>query len=66
MTIKHKNVKTDNSKTLPPASWVGGGGGKHILKFLLSFIIYWDFPGGSDGKESACRVGDMSLIPGSG
>ena len=25
-----------------------------------------DFPGGSDGKESACNVGDMGLIPGSG
>ena len=29
--------------------------------------IYWKhlgFPGGSDGKESACNVGDWSLIPG--
>ena len=24
------------------------------------------FPGGSDGKESACSVGDLGLIPGSG
>ena len=24
------------------------------------------FPGSSDGKESACNVGDLSLIPGSG
>ena len=24
------------------------------------------FPGGSDGKESACKVGDPGLIPGSG
>ena len=24
------------------------------------------FPGGSDGKESACNVGDWGLIPGSG
>ena len=22
-----------------------------------------DFPGGSDGKESACNVGDRGLIP---
>ena len=22
------------------------------------------FPGGSDGKESICNVGDLSLIPG--
>ena len=25
-----------------------------------------DFPGGSDGKESACNAGDQGLIPGSG
>ena len=24
------------------------------------------FPGGSDGKESTCSVGDLGLIPGSG
>ena len=24
------------------------------------------FPGGSDGKESACNSGDLALIPGSG
>ena len=24
------------------------------------------FPGGSDGKESACSEGDLGLIPGSG
>ena len=27
---------------------------------------YMGFPDGSDGEESACNVGDMSLIPGSG
>ena len=26
----------------------------------------WGFSGGSDGKESACNVGDPGLIPGSG
>ena len=25
-----------------------------------------DFPGGSDGKESACNVGNPGSIPGSG
>ena len=24
------------------------------------------FPGGSDGKESACNAGDTGLVPGSG
>ena len=32
--------------------------------FLLLRPI--SFPGGSDGKESACNAGDMGLIPGSG
>ena len=27
---------------------------------------YLGFPGGSDGKESACNVGDPASIPGSG
>ena len=26
----------------------------------------WGFPGGSDGEESACKVGDLGSIPGSG
>ena len=25
-----------------------------------------EFPGGSDGKESACKAGDLDSIPGSG
>ena len=36
---------------------------------VLMFIWYppaEDFLGGSDGKESACNVGDLGLIPGSG
>ena len=28
--------------------------------------MHIDFPGGSDGKESACSVGDLGLIPGLG
>ena len=31
---------------------------------LSSF--HFEFPGGSDGKESACNAGDLGLIPGSG
>ena len=26
----------------------------------------WAFPGGSAGKESACNVGDLGMIPGLG
>ena len=30
-------------------------------------IVYiWGFPGGSDGKESSCNVGDPGSISGSG
>ena len=28
--------------------------------------VFIGFPGGSDGKESACNVGDLGSIPGSG
>ena len=28
--------------------------------------VIMDFPGGSEGKESACNVGDPGLIPGLG
>ena len=30
------------------------------------YMGLWGFPGGSDGKESACNAGDLGLIPGSG
>ena len=40
---------------------IRGSGGKCVsLSFPRSF------PGGSDGKESACNVGDLGLIPGLG
>ena len=29
-------------------------------------MVLGGFPGGSDGKESACNAGDPSLVPGSG
>ena len=43
--------------------WVG--------KFLwrsdrLSTPVFLGFPGGSDGKESACNAGDLDSIPGLG
>jgi len=30
------------------------------------FLIVYGFPGGSDGKESACDAGDPCSIPGPG
>ena len=32
----------------------------------MSFGIFPGLPGGSDGKASACNVGDLGLIPGLG
>ena len=29
-------------------------------------VVFWDFSGGSDGKESACNAGDPGSIPGWG
>ena len=31
-----------------------------------SAFVLWGFPGGSDGKGSACSAGDPGLIPGQG
>ena len=38
----------------------------HIHEFFRIYLQTWGFPGGSDGKESACNAGDEGLIPGSG
>ena len=32
-----------------------------MLIYIYTYI--WGFPGCSDGKESACHVGDLGLIP---
>ena len=32
----------------------------------MTHILIHGFPGGSDGKESACNAGDPGLLPGSG
>ena len=43
-----------------------------LLKMTLFHFILWlskprqSFPGGSDGKESACNAGDPGSIPGLG
>ena len=34
--------------------------------FLKSPFGILDFPGGSDGEESACSAGELALIPGLG
>ena len=37
-----------------------------LEKELAAHSSILDFPGGSDGKESAHNVGDLGLIPGLG
>ena len=37
---------------------------KNFPQLVVIYTV--NFPGGSDGKESACNVGDPGLIPGSG
>ena len=38
-----------------------------LSDFTFTFtLIRFDFPGGSDGKESAYNAGDLGSIPGSG
>ena len=34
-----------------------------LEKDRLPTPVFLDFPGGSDGKESACNVGDLGSIP---
>ena len=42
--------------------------GQPLLSFqIFSYVsCFLDFPGSSDGKESACNVGDLGSIPGLG
>ena len=37
-----------------------------VLQFSVHLINLLGFPGGSGGKESACKTGDSVSIPGSG
>ena len=36
-----------------------------FVHFKGKEIILWGFPGGSDGKQSACNARDLGSIPGS-
>ena len=53
------------------AHWVSLNLSVLDFKFLnvtavTGFAMLLDFPGGSDGKESACNAGDPGSIPGLG
>ena len=38
---------------------------RHTTSIATAVLSVWGFPGGSDGKQSACSTGDPGLIPGS-
>ena len=40
--------------------------GEGQTNLINIYTSYMGFPGGSDGKESACNAGDLGLIPGLG
>ena len=40
-------------------------GDSNTRNVLLTSSLLCGFPGGSDGKESTCNVGDLGSIPGS-
>ena len=37
-----------------------------VSSHLVEFTVEEGFPGGSEGKASACNAGDLGSIPGSG
>ena len=37
-----------------------------MLELMTNSFLIPDFPGGSDGEESACNSGDLGLVPGLG
>ena len=60
-----------------PRNWLFPTGGQSIgasasasllpiqlISFRIDYNSIEDFPGGSDGKASACNVGDLGSIPG--
>ena len=59
------NLQNRNRLTDLESLWLPGGMVCHHTKISHSYWLL-GFPGGSDGKESACDVGDLSSIPGLG
>ena len=49
-----------------PRSGIAGSCGRYTFSYLKNLHTILCFPGGSDGKVSACNGGDLSSIPGLG
>ena len=56
LTSKDHQMRTPNRTKWATSLWFPGPQAKPTR----------GFPGGSDGKESACNMGDLGLIPGLG
>ena len=54
------------SPSLPGGFFTTEPPGKPSIYILYVYKCILGFPGGSVGKESACNVGDLDLIPGLG
>ena len=59
--------KMDNRQSFIKAVlWFAGVSVTDFFFFLITPTFWRGFPGGSDGKESACNAEDPGLIPGLG
>ena len=56
---KKKNIYIYTKISLRNQRW-------NSIIIWMMLDIFRGFPGGSDGKESACNAGDLGLIPGLG
>ena len=65
-----KGMATHSSIFAWRIPWTEEPGGLQSLGHKLSDMTHqltlWGFSGGTDNKESACNVGDLGSIPGSG
>ena len=62
---RSKDNTTEQKYSLQQKVW-GQLNSKKEGKKESRCISYMDFPGGSDGKESVCNMGDQGSIPGLG
>jgi len=67
MGLQHKNL-TGSGEEIQNSAVVYAAFRINIVIIYLALKIdpHWGFPGGSDGKESACNAGDPGSIPGLG
>ena len=61
------NLFTKQKQTQKTNVWLpkgkDRGGINQEFGINIYTLLYMDFPGGSDGKESACKTGDLSSVP---